>query len=299
MTELSIQSSAVALELPRGLALNRFHIDCPGLHKMTRIPRPAAKEETEKLEQSIGQSVFRKGAWCYAGPAVSLPSSTSVDLPCSFDLQLHAFDLRRCIFEHAVKEKLDARFGFAREISITGLAGDVQIDGLLVQRRLRLRVVVMESFGSPDTWVVGRQDTRYLVAGSLANAPIRERAIGEIADRLAGDGPLKGEVVAASDGEVTLLVRGDEVSVRPSDYTLTVRVPYIRRYHRRDTLQRLQVISGSLTQTGRKNRYAVKDRYKGLIDAMEQLGYTIPMPDGRYAKIDRAWTEIRIQEGIL
>jgi hypothetical protein len=57
------------------------------------------------------------------------------------------------------------------------------------------------------------------------------------------------------------------------------------------------MLSGSLTAAGKKNRYAVKDRYKALAEDMEQFGWTIAMPAERQAVIERAWTEIRIQEG--
>jgi hypothetical protein len=296
MAQISARPVGPTLDLPRGLALNRFRLNCPGMHQMTRLPRPDSREARENLERSIGEPVFQKGNSCYAGPDVSASDSQSVDLPCSFDRQLHAFDLRRCIFEHASKEKFDVRFGFAGLITITGLAEDVEIDGLRVQRRLRLRVAI-DGFEASDTWVIARHDTRYLVAGSLQEATIASRAVGEVADRIAGDGPTKGEVASVSTHELVLLTRGRNVIVEPSDYTLTVRAPYIRRYHKRDTFTRLQVISGSLTQAGRKNRYAVKDRYKNLINDMEKLHYEIPMPNGRYATIERAWTEIRIQEG--
>jgi hypothetical protein len=116
-----------------------------------------------------------------------------------------------------------------------------------------------------------------------------------MAERLGGTGPARGEVVSVTNEVVTLRVGSEEVTAIPSNYTLTVRSGYVRRYHRPDTMTKLQVISNTLTPTGQRNRYAVKDRYNALVDDMEQLGWTILMPADRKAIIERAWTEIRIQ----
>jgi len=296
MTQLPGFSAVSPLELPRGLGLNRFRLICPGTHRMTRFPRPDSREARFNLERSIGQVIFQKGDFGYIAPRVSIPESTMIDFGCDFDRQLHLFDLRSCMSEHASNEKLNVRFGFGGELNITGLTGDVEIDGLRVQRRLRLRVVENDS-ADHGSWIVGRHDTHYLVSGSLIDFETRSRAIGEVAERRAGTGPPRGEVVSVSDERLTLRARNEEIAVEPSNYTLTVRSSYIRRYHRPDTLAKLQVISGSLTPTGQRNRYAVKDRYKALVDSMEQFGWIIAMPADRQATIERAWTEVRIQAG--
>jgi len=289
-------SAVTLLELPRGLALNCFQFVCPGMHRMTRLPRPSSREERRSLERSIGQPIFQKGDFGYTALGVSAADSEVIDLECDFDRQLHLFDLRSCISEQASHEKFNVRFGFGGEIYVTGLTGDIEIDGLRVQRRLRLRVV--ENYSDNRTsWIIGRHDTRYLVSGSLLDSETRNRAIGEMAERLVGTGPPRGEVLSASDEQVMLRARGEEIAVEPSNYTLTVRSSYVRRYHQPDTLNKLQIASGSLTQTGQRNRYAVNDRYKALVDGMEQLGWVIAMPADRQAIIERAWTEIRIQAG--
>jgi hypothetical protein len=173
--------------------------------------------------------------------------------------------------------------------------GDIEIDGIVVQRQLRVRLVE-EGAAEGETWLVARHDTHWIVAGTLTDAELRERALGESAELLSGDGPRKGEVVRITDTSATLRVRNEEISVDPSSYTLTANFAYVRRFHRPDTLARLQVASQSLTPTGHRNRYAVKDRYLSLHESLNQLGWTIVMPADRVAKIEQAWTEIRIQE---
>lgn len=209
---------------------------------------------------------------------------------------MHLWDLRSWISEQASSQKLHSRFAFGGEIHITGLSGDVEIDGIKVEHRLRLRVTDIEVTGT-ETWVVARHDTRYLVAGSLADQRTQKHAVGESAERIAGAGPLKGEVLSVSNQNLMLQVKGAKFAVEPSNYTLTVRSSYVQRHHGAATLARLQIASGSLTATRKRNRYAVKDRYKALAEAMDQLGWTIAMPGDRIAVIDRAWTEIRIEGG--
>ena len=284
------------LEPPRGLALSAFHIICPGLHRVIRFPRPVDRATRQSIERSIGQRIFQAGSFGYAAEDVTVEGAESVDVECDSDRQLHLFDLRNCIRDQASREKLQARFGFGGEIQITGLAGDVEIDGLRVERRLRLRVSESD-IPERQTWIVGRHDTRYLVAGTLADRQVRERSVGETAERLSGDGPTRGEVVNTPGREITLAAKNGIITVEPSDYTLTVRSSYVTRYHNASTLKRLQIASGSLTATGQRNRYAVKDRYKALAEDMEQFGWAITMPGNREAVIERAWTEIRIQGG--
>lgn len=285
------------LDLPRGLALNRFRIICPGMHSMARLPRPISREERRGLERSIGQAIFQKADFAYAVRGVTVAGAEAVEIECDFDRRLHLFDLRAHISQHASHQKFNVRFGFGGEIQITGFTGDVEIDGLRVQRRLRLRVVDADS-ADQDSWVIGRHDTRFLVAGSLMDPETRNRAVGEMAERLDGTGPSRGEVISTSTRQVTLRAHDEQVTAELSNYTLTVRSSYISKYYCPQTLSKLQVASGALTPTGKRNRYAVKDRYKALVDAMDQLGWTIAMPNDRQAVIERVWTEIRIQSGV-
>ncbi len=283
------------LEPPRGLALNAFRIICPGVHHVVWFPRPASPQDRLNVEHSIGRAIFESGIAAYAPSGSVVPQSETVEINCSGDRGLHLFDLRGWLSEHARQRKLHVRFAFAGEIQVTGFTGDTEVDGLRVERRLRLRVADHD-FPELETWLVGRHDTRYLVATTLADADIRLRCTGERAERLTGDGPPRGEIVGKSDRLISIRTRDEIVEVDPADYTLSVGAPYVRKYHSSATLARLQAISGSLTAMGKKNRYAVKDRYQMLANAMEQLGWIIPMPANGEAIIERAWTEIRIQE---
>jgi hypothetical protein len=291
-----MSSSSTILEPPRSLALNAFQLICPGSHRLKRIPRPGSKEERLRVEEEIGQAIFQAADFAYVAIGTEISGSETVDVECDFNRNLHLFDLRSWISEQASSQKLNSRFVFGGEIHITGLSGDIEIDGIKVQNRLRLRVTDME-INEPETWVVARHDTRYLVAGSLADQQNQEHSVGEMAERIAGAGPLKGEVLSVSDGNLLIQTKGAKFAVEPSNYTLTVRSSYVRRHRGATTLTKLQIASGSLTATRKRNRYAVKDRYKAVAEAMDQLGWTVAMFDDRIAIIDRAWAEIRIEGG--
>jgi RNase P/RNase MRP subunit p29 len=259
------------------------------------VARPASREARLELQEQTGYYFFTKGDYAYAFAEASILDVTVVEVGCGFDVALHLFDLRNVIEAHASRRGLDARFSQGGEIWITGLTGESRVDGIRLQRRLRLRVTE-DGYPDLETRIVARHDSRWLVEGSLARAELKDRATGERAERLFGNGPRGGEVVNITDESAVLRTEGNEVTVPASEYTLTVRASYVRRYHHPETLTRLQVLSGSLTPTGRRNRYAVKDRFQALLDSMDQLGWTMDMPGGRQAHIEQEWTEVRIQE---
>jgi hypothetical protein len=289
-------SSSSMLELPRGLALNAFQLRCPGSHRLKRLARPNSKEEKSKIEEKIGHSIFQGAGFAYVAVSAEVADSKIVEVECNSNRNLHLFDLRTWISEQASSQKLRPRFAFGGEIHVTGLRGDVEIDGITVQHRLRLRVTDIEVTDT-ETWIVARHDTRYLVAGSLADRQNQKHAVGEMAERIAGAGPLRGEVLSISDLNLTLQAKGVKFVVESSNYTLTVRSSFVQRHRGAGTLAKLQIASGSLTATRKRNRYAVKDRYEALAEAMDQLGWAIAMPGDRVAIIDRSWTEIRIEGG--
>ena len=268
-----MSSTSTTLELPRGLALNAFLLRCPGTHHLKRLARPRSEEERLRIEEKIGQAVFQAADFAYVAVSADLPDSKIVEVECNSNRSLHLFDLRTWISEQASSQKLRPRFAFGGEIHVTGLRGDTEIDGITVQHRLRLRVSDVEIAGV-ETWIVARHDTRFLVAGSLADVQAQKHAVGEMAERIAGSGPLKGEVLSISNQNLTLQSKGVKFAVEPSNYTLTVRSSYVQQHHSAATLAKLQIASGSLTATRKRNRYAVKDRYKAVAEAMDQLGWT-------------------------
>jgi hypothetical protein len=281
-------------ELPQGLLLNSFPLRCPGVHHVTRLRRPESREARRELEGQLGASLFVTEKCAYAAGELDVPDTRVVELACDAEPGLHLFDLRAAVAAQAIRHGFPTWFGRGGEMHVIGLPGEQRIGAIVVQRRLRLRVLE-EGWEKPETRVVGRHGTRWLVAGTLADAEVGKLAVGESAERLAGRGPSRGEIVSLDGDEVVLRNHGRDERFPAGDYGLRANSGFVRRHHGAGALRALQVASGSLTQSGQKNQYAVKDRFAALIDDLEAIGLEIEMPGGRTAVIEPSWVEVRIQ----
>ena len=281
-------------ELPRGIVLNGLRLQCPGVHRFQRTSWSGDRRERLELERSIGHKLFVTKDHVYASGDVAGVGWTPIETACNQDRRLHLFDLREALAAHARQKGFKASFRFGGELDVDGLPGEVEIEGLRVQPRLRLRVV--DEGDEPDTWLVGRHASRWLVAGSLSNPALWTRAVGETAERLSNGEPDRGEVMSVTHDALVLRSRNWEGAVSPSDYTLTVGSPYVRRHHGAHTLRKLLTASGSLASSGKRNRYAVKDRSQALISGLESLGSTFPLSTGLGVQLEADWIEVRIQQ---
>ena len=285
---------AVLDRLPQNLVLNSFPLRCPGVHHVTRLPRPDSRDARRALERELGTSLFVTEKCAYASDEVEVRGGHVVDLACSAETGLHLFDLRSAVAAHARRRGFAAWFRFGGEIEVIGLPGEQVVGSIVVQRRLKLRVLE-EGWDDQETRVVARHGTRWLVAGTLADADLRDLAIGESAERVAGRGPSRGEIVSIEGDEVVLRNRGRDERFAASAYALRANSSFVRRHHGASTFRALQVASGSLTRSGKKNQYAVKDRFMALARDLEAIGLEIAMPGGRQAVIEPSWVEVRVQ----
>jgi hypothetical protein len=215
---------------------------------------------------------------------------SETDLGCEEDLGLHLFDLRGRLAAQAAGRSLRTWFGRGGELFVSGLPGSQEIDGVIAERALRLRVV-SEGTDEPETWLVVRSATRRLSA-TLDRLTVD--AAGETAERVSGTGPRRGILKAMAGSSAVLESRGEEINVQGSDYRLSIGSPFIRRHFGSKTLAKLMAFEGTTTSSGRRNAYAVKDRYKLILSGMDALSWTIDMGIG-VATVRQAWTEIRIQ----
>jgi hypothetical protein len=290
----TVDSLVTLDELPQSLVLNSFGLRCPGVHHVTRLPRPESREARRALERELATSLFAGEKSAYAPGEVTVPGGHVVDLACDAEAGLHVFDLRAAIAAQARHRGFTAWFGFGGEIHVIGLPGEQRVGSIVVQRRLRLRVLE-EGWDEPETRVVARQRTRWLVAGTLADPDVSKLAIGESAERLDGRGPSRGEIVSFEGDDVVLRNRGRDERFPSADYALRASSSFVRRHHGAGTFRALQVASGSLTQSGKKNQYAVKDRFGALVEDLHAIGLEIEMPGGRQAVIEPSWVEVRVQ----
>ena len=276
------------LGLPRGLALNRFTVECPGVHRLTRLPLQESRDARRDLQRRLGASLHTTKDYAYASGEFA--EGSTVEVACDFDWALHQFDLREALARQADARGFRVWFARAGELHVVGLPGGRVIDGVDLQRKLRIRLTADEEGAT----LSARHGTRWLTA-SLVDAAVAARAVGESAVRLSDGWPSRGQVVAVAGDTLTLRVGGDDIEAIAADYAITASAAYVRRHHGTQTLKALQVASGSMTDAGQRNRYAVKDRFAALIADMGALGWTIDV-GGREAKIEQEWAEIRVQE---
>jgi hypothetical protein len=275
------------LQLPRGLALNALTIECVGPHRFRAIEMHAPKRV---VEERVGARIFVIGRLGYASS--DIPTGLLVERECSFSRDLHLHALRDAFAAHCRNRGLDVEFRRFGEVEATGFPGRTEIDGIVVEDRLHVRIEAEEAI----TWplLVCRRETRWLLAGSLVDAALDAR--GESAVRLAGAGPRRGKVAEVADGRLALQVGDNQVWVDAADYTISVRSRLVRREFSPGVLQALEIAAGSRARGGGRNRYAVKDRFQSVARLLDFIGWDLPLSEGRTARVGAEWAEVRVQE---
>jgi hypothetical protein len=285
----------VTIDLPRALALNALEIVCAGAHSMLRVPAP---RDTAKhaIEAGLGRSVFIRGPLAYASLEAGVAADDVYEFTCSDEPELHLRDLRDALARHAQGRGLDSFFSFGGILNVVGFSDAAVLDGIRVQRRLRLRIEDKPGVIETATLLIGRADSRWILEGSLADPHVRGNAVGERVVRVRGDGPARGEV-REINGDGVVIQSGQQTTTYPLDcYTIVAGSSYIRRHRGPGTLRRLQIASGSLAANGMRNRYAVKDRFASLAGLVDALGGSFQIGPAGEARIVPLWTEIRVQE---
>lgn len=284
-----------ALKAPSGVVLNAVELHCTGKHQVTRLSAPTDRAARAVLESRVGSSVFVQGAYAYKGGTHDLPDSERWEVACDSNRPLHLFDVRDALAAHVSSLGYRSWFGFGGILHVAGLPGAQTVDGVLVDRRLRLRIVD-DGVDGAVTSLVGRADTRWLVSDLLQD-PIRaSRCLGESVERLTGDGPRRGRVLSV-DGPTFAVAAGPNVSVVPtSDYVIAANSRFVVQEFGPSTLRRLQVASGSLSTSGQRNRYAVKDRYSALARGLNAIGGEFELLGGGTVVMSDELAMIRLQD---
>lgn len=242
------------------------------------------------MQRRLGARLHNTKDYVYA--ASELSEGSIVDVACDFDWGLHQFDLREALARQAAARGFRVWFARGGELHVAGLPGGRVIDDIDLQRKLRIRLTA----GADGATLSARHGTRWLTA-SLADAAVAARAMGESAVRLSDGWPTRGEVRGVAGKTLTLRAGQEDVEVGAADYAVTASAAYVRSHHGTETLKALQVASGSLTEQGQRNRYAVKDRFTALVEDMGAIGWTIDV-GGRQAVVEQEWAEIRVQEAL-
>lgn len=286
--------------MPRGLAINSVRVVCPGRHLVTKFERSFDsdyKAVKDELQAELGQSVFVGQRFAYASGEVDHPRGHCVEVSCDIENGgVHLFDLRSAIVAQAQNAGLDAWFVFGGEIRVTGFGEARHVGRVVVHPRLHLRVTT-EGWDDPETFAIARARWRSLLAGSLLDLDDIESLIDETAERLDGDGPGRGRIVGFDhDAETVVIQIGEDESSWPlADYSVAAYPALLTRRYGAGAFTDLQVATGSLTKSKRKNLYVIKDRFRMAAEGLAAIGHTIPMPVGE-AVIEAGWSEARLQE---
>jgi hypothetical protein len=289
-----------AIDPPRGLALNSVRVICPGRHLVTKFDRPFESEYKavkDELQAELGQSVFVGERFAYASGEIDHPRGHCVEVSCDIEKGgVHLFDLRSAIVGQARNAGLDAWFVFGGEIRVSGFGEVRHVGRVVVHPRLHLRVMT-EGWDDPETFAIARARWRSLLAGSLADLDDIDSLIDETAERLGGDGPRRGKIIGFDQAaEAVVIQTGEDKCSWPlADYTVAAYAALLTRRHGAGAFVDLQVATGSLTKSRKKNLYAIKDRFRVAAEGLAALGQVIPMPVGE-AVIEAGWSEARLQE---
>jgi hypothetical protein len=98
-----------------------------------------------------------------------------------------------------------------------------------------------------------------------------------------------------------MLRGGDAREVDAEHYGLVARPPLLQRFLRehmpadsREIYRQVQVASGTLERSGRRNRYQVKEREQQALSLLMEIGTEIPGLDGSVARIADIPVEVRV-----
>ena len=250
-----------------GLFLNAYPVSCSGSHRFSRFPLPEGdwSNARRERERSLGQPVVihADAAWVIG----EHPDGETVEVACDEQPQLHQFLLRDALQRQAADRNFDTWFGFGGELWAVQRGTFAPVGPILVEPLLKSRFTHEGAMGGLVVLVI-RWQVRWRFSGDLADPQLAEWGAGESAVRIEGDGPRRGRIVEVADDVLRLELRGGEVrEVASQNYALVARPALVQRFLRTndpanysDIYRQLQVASGTLEPSGRRNRYQVKER---------------------------------------
>lgn len=258
------------------LYVNAYPLTFEGDVVLWRIDRDE-HDDKRALERQLGVALWgeRQAFWAASEPAGRGAASQS--FAASRPRGLVLFAAREALVEHALAQGRDGWFGRAGEMSFLGLLAPQELDRFVLEPQLVARLV-QEPYLDADAAVVVRARTRWRSRGRLDDAQVAAVAPGEPAVRLSGDGPRRGVVVSVGNDEFVLRAGPEEHSALPADYALVTGSRLVVAWRGQQVFRELQVASGVLTVSNKRNRYAVKDRFEMAGRMLRALGWPVALP---------------------
>ncbi len=278
-----------------GLFVNAYDVAFDGDVTLWRFPRAEGADKRD-AEQAAGVSLWADtdAFWCTRAPA-GTSQARSVTLPTADPSGLMLFAARDAMVEHAHQVGRDTWFGRGGEMHFVGLLASQTADRFVLEPVLVVRLV-QEEFVDADAVAVVRARTRWRSQEPLTSPEVAARAVGEQAVRLAGAGARRGRVEAVGSDELQLRVGPQVEAVAAADYALIVGSRLVVAWRGSEALRDLNIASGVLTISNKRNRYAVKDRFETAGRMLRGLGWPIPLPGDATLALGRP-VAIRQQDG--
>lgn len=240
-----------------------------------------AREESDvkrDLEDELGLALWgeRDAFWAARQPS---GAAKRVLLTAAQPRGRVLFAVREAIVASAERAGRDAWFGRGGEMSCLGLVPAQQVDRFELEPQLVMRLV-QEDYIDAEAAILVRAKTRWRCSGSLADRDVHAIAVGERAVRLKGDGPRAGVVEEVDVTGLQLRVGPESVRVTPESYALVAGSRLVAAWRGSEVLRDLQIASGVLTISNRRNRYAVQERFRMAGQMLRSLEWPLPLPGG-------------------
>jgi hypothetical protein len=283
IVRLSCEDCAVS-----GLFVNAYPVS---FQRDVALWRMARREGDDKriLEQELGMSLWAdQDAFWSARKPEGRGEATLESFVASPPSGRTLFAARDALVAHAHE------VGRAGEMSFMGLLEVQESDRFLLEPQLVVRLV-QEPYIDDDAAVVVRAKTRWRSAQDLSVAEVARVAVGERAVRLAGQGPRRGYVESLGQGGLHLRVGTATEVVAAEDYALVTGSRLVVAWRGQRALRDLQVASGVLTVSNRRNRYAVKHRFQTAGRMLRALGWPVPLPGGGCMELGKSPLSVQIE----
>lgn len=260
-----------------GLFLNAYALAFDGSVDMWRLPRSDSDSKRD-LEHELGVALWgeRDAFWAARRPP---GKAARVGMSVMDPRGRVLFAVREALIAAADSAGREAWFGRGGEMSVLGLVASQHADRFELQPQLTLRFV-QEGYLDAPAAILVRAKTRWRCSGSLAQADLHGIALGERAVRLNGSGPRAGLVDAIGPSGLRLRTGPATVDVACEDYALVAGSRLVAAWRGSGVLRDLQVASGVLTESGRRNRYAVHERFRMAGQMVRTLTWPVELPGG-------------------
>lgn len=298
MRRVRVTSLRDEMPVQAGTYINAFPVSIPDRQTVTRIVVPQVNIGRRELERRHRTSLLVHGG--FAWTAAEVEGQPRIDISSQDELPVHLFNLRGAVGARAARLGWDF---WTQQGEMSAVRPEVlaNIGPFIVERVLKTRVA-WEGLQTVELLLLASAGVRWLVNLPLSGAAVQGIALGESVLRRPGatSGPRRGRVDGFRNGNVVFADRaggtsqefplgGYQLVARPDlAYRLLEALGESRRTQA-DTYRELLIAAGTLRrEDGRKNEYAVKDRFRATEELLQEFldeGRTLTLANSASATV--------------